>query len=94
MGKVGYTIENIAKREPWESKARCLDADPAVFYPEVGENPHKAKAICDSCEVRRQCLELAMRMEGDSSTFRYGVWGGTTPDEREKIRQLRAGSNH
>ena len=40
----------------------------------------EAKAMCRRCPVRQVCLGHALRHES------FGVWGGTTPSERDKIR--------
>lgn len=64
--------------------AACLDTPTSVFFP-VGksgkgamsyEDLHApAKAICARCPIRRQCLD-------EHRHERFGVWGGTTPEER------------
>jgi WhiB family redox-sensing transcriptional regulator len=43
----------------------------------------EAKAMCLRCPVRQVCLDHALRHEN------FGVWGGTTPAERDKIRGVR-----
>ena len=61
------------------------DAD-FIFYGEDNQ-PHNtaaAKAICARCPVRRECLDYAIS-EGDH----YGVWGGMTDNQRDRIAQLR-----
>jgi hypothetical protein len=42
-----------------------------------------AIAVCSDCRVRAECLELALR---NSSVGQHGVWGGTVPAERERLR--------
>lgn len=37
----------------------------------------QAKALCNTCPVRLQCLQFA-----DETNQREGVWGGLTPQER------------
>lgn len=66
----------------WRDGAPCGQTDPELFFPERGTNPRDAIAICMTCDVRRQCLEWALR-NGET-----GVWGGTT--DRERRRMLRA----
>jgi hypothetical protein len=46
-----------------------------------------AIAVCATCLVREECLELALR---NSAVGQHGVWGGTVPAEREKLRAGRA----
>ena len=71
----------------WRQYARCLGADPELFYPPSESDDgsaaaDEAKAICAICPVREPCLEHAI-------TFRekQGVWGGL--DERERRRLVR-----
>ncbi|MEO3757066.1 WhiB family transcriptional regulator [Mycobacterium sp. B14F4] len=69
--------------------ARCAGVNVAVFYPNSGDKAgvQRAKAICGSCPVRRECLAWAVgRRE------MHGVWGGMTRRERLALaRQARAG---
>ncbi|NKR53085.1 WhiB family transcriptional regulator [Rhodococcus hoagii] len=59
---------------------------PDLFFPEQRETAKAAKALqmCRSCPVRTQCLDLAIRRRE-----KFGIWGGTTPAERERIRRSR-----
>jgi WhiB family transcriptional regulator, redox-sensing transcriptional regulator len=45
----------------------------------------KAKAICATCQVRRECLAFALGT-GQS----YGIWAGTTEHERATVRRRAA----
>ena len=65
----------------WTKDARCAETDPDIFHPEVGQNVDAAKKICDECPVKAQCLAFALRHPRLT-----GVWGGTTPKERARIR--------
>lgn len=60
----------------------CAQTDPEAFFPEKGENAKDAKKICGLCDVRRECLEWALRTDE-----RYGVWGGETELDRKKHRK-------
>jgi WhiB family redox-sensing transcriptional regulator len=42
-----------------------------------------AKGVCDSCDARTSCLEFALATNQES-----GIWGGTTEEERRKLRKL------
>ena len=42
----------------------------------------KAKAICRTCPVKQRCLETALDYEVHE---RHGVWGETTPEERDNL---------
>jgi WhiB family redox-sensing transcriptional regulator len=68
----------------WRQHARCLGADPELFYPapESDDGSAEAKAICAVCPVREPCLEHAI-----THREKQGVWGGL--DERERRRLVR-----
>ena len=71
----------------WRSGGACLSADPDLFFPISTTGPAvgqiaQAKAICGACEVRRECLEFAL-----SHDQVYGIWGGTTPEDRQRQRR-------
>ena len=46
----------------------------------------EAIAVCAACRVREECLELALR---NWAVGRHGVWGGTVPAERKRLRAAR-----
>jgi WhiB family redox-sensing transcriptional regulator len=69
----------------WRQYARCLGADPDLFYPVSDDAGEAAKAICAVCPVREPCLEYAV-----TAREKEGVWGGRTEKERRRlIRQRR-----
>lgn len=68
---------------PWADEAKCLNADPDVFFPEKGGSTREAKRICAECTVRVECLEYAL--EHDE---RFGIWGGMSERERRKLKRL------
>lgn len=70
----------------WWSQAACQSADPELFFPISTLDPSsrdvvRAKAICGRCAVRPQCLTHAME-----SGPLQGIWGGTTEDDRRRLR--------
>ncbi|MGI8663089.1 MAG: WhiB family transcriptional regulator [Acidimicrobiales bacterium] len=69
----------------WQSLAACTGADPDLFFPDRGELALAAKVVCAVCPVREQCLAHALVFHED-----HGVWGGTTPTERRRLRRPRA----
>jgi WhiB family redox-sensing transcriptional regulator len=65
----------------WRDRASCRDIDPNLFFPPPGDRGAKAKAVCASCPVRRQCLADALdRAEP------MGIWGGLNTRERDNPR--------
>jgi len=64
---------------------------PHIFYPE--DQPHyavrayeirEAKAICGTCPVMKECFTF-----GVVSQQQYGIWGGTSAEDRKDIRSKR-----
>ncbi len=76
-----------ATSDDWRDFAACRDTDPDLFFP-VGttgpaiEQIENAKAVCAQCDVRESCLEFALTTNQDS-----GIWGGTSEEERRKLRR-------
>lgn len=80
----------------WVEDAACAGQPLAVFYPEKAPtnapigNEHRAHynrhrfdaalRVCAGCPVKEKCLQDAVDM-GDL----WGVRGGTTPGERERL---------
>ena len=69
---------------------------PDAWYPATGSAETTAKrdtsakrqtaaalAVCGACPVRQECLELSLR---NWTLGQHGVWGGTVPAERERLR--------
>lgn len=58
----------------------------SVFYPEKGDNESVVKAmqICESCEVRKDCLRFSLE---DSQ--KVGIWGGTSGRTRRRVTRMR-----
>ena len=74
--------------EDWRLRGACGNEDPELFFP-VGETSstskrqiEQAKSVCAVCPVRSRCLAEAL---ANSDT--YGIWGGTSEDERRKLRR-------
>jgi WhiB family redox-sensing transcriptional regulator len=71
----------------WRAAAACGRVDPEVFYPldldPVGPAVRAARRVCAHCPVRPECLDDVMDTEDPAR--RWGVIGGTTPDERTAL---------
>jgi WhiB family transcriptional regulator, redox-sensing transcriptional regulator len=76
----------------WRAHAACADVDSELFFPVGVTGPAvpqiaAAKAVCARCLVRAACLEFAI-----TTNQEYGVWGGTSEEERRSLRRAwRAG---
>jgi WhiB family transcriptional regulator, redox-sensing transcriptional regulator len=71
----------------WRANAACVGLDPERFFPlgttgRALDQIARAKAICQRCEVRAQCLHWALETNQDA-----GVWGGTSEEERRALRR-------
>lgn len=72
----------------WQGRAACRGLDTETFFlPDAMRGPKKvaretaAKAICQGCPVMKNCLNWALAVAEP-----HGVWGGTTPEERNQLR--------
>jgi WhiB family redox-sensing transcriptional regulator len=75
----------------WMNRAACRGEDLVLFFGPDGERQPerdireaKAKAICDRCPVRDQCLDYAV-----GRPEKYGLWAGLGEDERASERRRR-----
>ena len=73
----------LNKHFDWMDEAECVGMTDVFFIENRGyakDKINQAKAICNKCNVRTKCLEFALdnRME-------YGIWGGKTAIERDRI---------
>ena len=64
----------------WRDKAACTSIGVEAMYATGTHGVTVAKAQCSGCPVREQCLAFGLDEE-------FGVWGGTTPDERKALRE-------
>ena len=66
----------------WQEAASCFGVDPDVFFPVSEEEAGPALAFCGVCRIREECLAWALK-NGE----RYGVWGGTTEQQRRRLQR-------
>ena len=63
-----------------------LCAEPAYsdlpWFPTKGQPIDACRAVCAACSVREPCLAYAVEHFVDE-----GVWGGTSPRERRRMRR-------
>lgn len=77
----------------WQIKAACRGPQAAVFFPpaqferkeEKLGRERRAKEICTTCAVRRDCLEYALAIREP-----HGIWGGLNEAERKQLLASRA----
>ena len=83
----------LATDAEWREEAACLAYPAVVFFGlDDSETPverrsreEKAKRICETCPVQRECLEYAL-----ATREQYGIWGGLTEIERKALLRARA----
>lgn len=63
----------------WQQEAACRGNTNRFF---LSAFERLAKATCAECPVRYECQQAGMREE-------FGIFGGLTPEERERVRQKR-----
>ena len=73
--------------DQWREHASCRSSDPELFFPVGHTGPvldeiRAAKAVCQGCPVQEPCLQFALETNQGS-----GIWGGTTEEERHRIRR-------
>jgi len=79
--------------DAWQVKAACRGPQASVFFPppqferkdEKLEREGRAKEICLTCAVRKDCLEYAIAIREP-----HGIWGGLNEVERKQLLAQRA----
>ncbi len=69
----------------WRDDSVCRGFDISVFFPDESDATAIAHAreICGSCPVQDDCVSYAVENNQNE-----GIWGGTTRQERRKLRRL------
>lgn len=78
--------------QQWRQDAACKTMGPDIFYPTSDSHSHvearwaqdRALAVCRRCPVAESCLHDALARRDE-----HGIWGGTTPDDRQSLRRIR-----
>ena len=71
----------------WRHLAACRSTEPDLFFPIGTTGPavdqiEAAKRVCRGCDAQEPCLDFALATNQES-----GVWGGTSEEERRKLRK-------
>jgi WhiB family redox-sensing transcriptional regulator len=76
---------NITIDYSWQKDAKCGTVDKetaSLFFSQGGRSAERLiKPICDTCPVKEECLNHALKYED------YGYWAGTTAKGRQRIRE-------
>lgn len=67
----------------WRADGACVGTGTDLFFPGPNDAAaaDMARAICESCPVRSQCYDHALRHE------EFGVWAGTSERQRRQLRK-------
>lgn len=79
---LGDLPENPLPPDFWQEQAACYGIDPEVFFPPAEEEAALALTYCAACSIREMCLAWALK-----NRERYGVWGGTTEQQRRRLQR-------
>jgi WhiB family redox-sensing transcriptional regulator len=79
--------------DAWQRKAACRGPESVLFFPptlpesrgERDAREARAKQICDTCEVRPECLDYSLRISDP-----HGIWGGLNESERRLVLEREA----
>lgn len=73
--------------QSWRKRAACrpntlseITRDNDNFFLGRGGKATKARELCETCPVKRNCLAFALYYGEEE-----GIWGGLTPDERRDM---------
>ena len=77
-----------ASEVEWQVRAACRGPQSVMFFPpstferkdEKADREERAKNICTSCSVRKECLAYALRIREP-----HGIWGGLNEVERRAL---------
>lgn len=92
-GGEGLVPRPLAEEWTWQSRGRCRQLSPEVFFPEdagrtgLRTREEHAKRICLNCPVLTDCRDHALAMRET-----HGVWGAMSArDRRRAYSQAQAG---
>lgn len=83
-----HDADRTGEQPGWASEALCAlpEFNAEAWFPDQGSSGVGAvRKVCMSCPVRTSCLARAIRMGRNC----FGVWGGTTQEERWKYLNWR-----
>jgi|ERR1017187_109550 WhiB family redox-sensing transcriptional regulator len=80
--------------ENWRRYAACRGLETSLFFIEGrAGNYREALKVCEDCPVVQDCLHDALRWEL-SADWCSGIWGGKTPQQREKMLDVTKSRRH
>lgn len=81
-------------RPPWEyEEPACAEVGTNIFFQPDRDDPEQkgmvdgeyryARKVCETCPHKMECAEWGIANET------YGMWGGLSPVDRNRLRKLR-----
>lgn len=77
------TVEGMSIERPDFPRAACI-GQTDVMYPGRGGDFERAKAICDGCVHKAECLDFALE-----NFEKFGIWGGVSQRQLARLRRER-----
>jgi WhiB family redox-sensing transcriptional regulator len=78
-------VSILGQRPAWQRRAPCRGRGCDWWFPTSREADEAARAVCEPCPVRRECLAYAM-----ADRELVGIWAGTDAAERRRLRRVSA----
>ncbi|QWF81541.1 WhiB family transcriptional regulator [Amycolatopsis sp. CA-230715] len=96
MADVSRLPTVVSEEWDWQLRGACRGADSSMFFHTDNERgsarerrESRAKAICHTCPVLRQCREHALAVQEP-----YGIWGGLGEIERRELFRQQRTAKH
>ena len=84
VARLTHKAKRLDVKTPYFETAKCNNhPDPDWFFDIESGHGNKQKKFCIGCPVINECLNYALNVKV------LGVWGGTTPEERNEIRKIK-----
>jgi WhiB family redox-sensing transcriptional regulator len=72
----------------WQREGLCAEVGLELFFLEKGSHgSREARSVCAACPVRRECVTDALEHMEDCGPGLWGVWGGTSPQQRHWLQR-------
>ena len=78
-------VSILGERPASQRRAACRGNGCDWWFPTTREAEDAARAVCEPCPVRRECLAYALGAPELS-----GIWAGTDAVERRRMRRVSA----
>jgi len=78
-------LSQFITRPKFYKRAACKGMGFNDFFPGRGQSGlvQKSIKVCENCPVRFDCFDYSL-----TEKIEYGVWGGTTPEQRLEVTSL------